>query len=381
MSHPQLENTNIKSVVLLATPRQMREAVPHTAVSARTVLQGRAAIERILDGEDRRLLAIVGPCSIHNLDAAREYASRLHRLSAEVADALCVVMRVYFEKPRSVLGWKGLINDPYMNDTFHIEEGIRMARQFLVELAVMGLPAATEVLEALMPQYIGDLISWSAISARTAEAQTHREIASGLSTPVGFKNATDGTLAAAINGIRSALGPHHFLGVTEEGLPAVFGTTGNPYPHIVLRGGTRPNYDAASIAACEAALQEAQLPMRIVVDCSHGNSGKDPGRQGIVLRDLLTQIEAGNRSICGFMLESHLEGGAQPLNGAHPRPRPGCSVTDACIDWETTETLLREARARWLMVGGSWFVVHGLWFMVCGSWFVVHGLWFMVCGL
>ena len=353
MSHPQLENTNIKSVVLLATPRQMREAVPHTAVSARTVLQGRAAIERILDGEDRRLLAIVGPCSIHNLDAAREYASRLHRLSAEVADALCVVMRVYFEKPRSVLGWKGLINDPYMNDTFHIEEGIRMARQFLVELAVMGLPAATEVLEALMPQYIGDLIAWSVIGARTAEAQTHREIASGLSTPVGFKNGTDGTLAAAINGMRSAMGLHHFLGVTEDGLPAVFSTTGNPYPHIVLRGGGgMQNYDAASIAACEAALREAHLPVRIVVDCSHGNSNKQPEMQGVVLQNLLRQIEAGNRSICGFMLESHLEGGAQPVPKDLSQLHPGRSVTDPCIDWSTTEALLREARERWLMVDG-----------------------------
>jgi len=221
MSHPQLENINIKSVELLATPRQMRADVPLTALSARTVMQGRAAIERILDGEDRRLLAIVGPCSIHNLDAAREYARRLQRLRDELSDALCLVMRVYFVKPRSSLGWKGFINDPYLNDTFHIEEGIRMARQFLVELAELGLPAATEVLEALMPQYIGDLIAWSVIGARTAEAQTHREIASGLSTPVGFKNATDGSLDAAINGMRSALGAHHFLGVTEEGLPAV----------------------------------------------------------------------------------------------------------------------------------------------------------------
>ena len=350
MSHPQLENINIKSVEPLATPRQLRAAVPHTALSACTVMQGRAAIERILDGEDRRLLAIVGPCSIHNLDAAREYARRLQRLRDELSDALCLVMRVYFEKPRSSLGWKGFINDPYLNDTFHIEEGIRMAREFLVELAECGLPAATEVLEALMPQYIGDLIAWSVIGARTAEAQTHREIASGLSTPVGFKNATDGSLDAAINGMRSALGPHHFLGVTEEGLPAVFGTTGNPYPHIVLRGGHQPNHDAASIAACEAALRAAHLPERIVVDCSHGNSGKRPERQGAVLRDLLAQIEAGNRSICGFMLESHLEGGAQPMPKDLSQLRPGCSVTDPCIDWSTTDALLREARERWLMV-------------------------------
>jgi 3-deoxy-7-phosphoheptulonate synthase len=350
MSCVRLDNVNIESVVLLATPREMQNAVPQTPTTARTVLRGREVIEHILDNEDPRLLAVVGPCSIHNLEAAEEYALRLKKLSDEISDTVCVVMRVYFEKPRSVLGWKGFINDPYMNDTFHIEEGIRMARRFLVRVAEIGLPSATEVLDTLMPQYIGDLISWSVIGARTAEAQTHREIASGISTPVGFKNATDGSFDAAINGIRAAMGPHHFLGVTEDGLPAVFSTTGNSYPHIVLRGGKRPNYDAANIALCEAALKEAHLPMHIIVDCSHANSGKKPERQGVVLRDLLSQIEAGNRSIRGFMLESHLEWGNQAIGKDTKALRPGLSVTDPCIDWKTTETLLREVHDRYQKV-------------------------------
>ena len=271
---------------------------------------------------------------------------KLKALADEITETILVVMRVYFEKPRSCVGWKGLINDPYMNDTFHIEEGIRMARHFLFRIAELGLPAATELLDVLMPQYIGDLISWNVIGARTAEAQTHREIASGISTPVGFKNGTDGALDAAINGVRSAMGPHHFLGVTEDGLPAVFSTTGNSYPHVVLRGGKQPNYDAASIAACEQALRAARLPQNIVVDCSHGNSGKDPTRQGTVLRDVLAQIEAGNRSIRGFMLESNLEGGSQPIPSDPSKLNPRQSITDACIDWPTTESLLREAHGR-----------------------------------
>jgi len=346
MSYQRLENINIESVELLATPREMRATVPQTDASFAAVLRGRETIKHILDGEDHRLLAIVGPCSIHNIDAAEEYAQRLKRLSDEISDRIYVIMRVYFEKPRSVLGWKGLINDPYMNDTFQIEDGIRMARRFLVRVAEIGLPAATEVLDTLMPQYIGDLISWSVIGARTAEAQTHREIASGISTPVGFKNATDGSFDAAINGMRAAMGPHHFLGVTEDGLPAVFSTTGNAYPQIVLRGGKQPNYDAASIARCEQALCAAHLPVNIIVDCSHSNSYKKPELQGEVLNDILTQIEQGNRSIRGFMLESHLEWGAQPMPKDLSVLRPGLSVTDACIDWPTTEMFLREAHRR-----------------------------------
>lgn len=353
MSLIRVENVNIKSIRLLAPPREMQQAIPQSAVSLNTVLEGREAIERILDGEDQRLMAIVGPCSIHNLDAGAEYAQRLKRLSSEIEDSILVIMRVYFEKPRSVLGWKGLINDPYMNDTFHIEEGVRMARHFLLQMAELGLPTATEVLDTLMPQYIGDLISWSTIGARTAEAQTHREIASGISTPVGFKNATDGSLSAAINGIKAAMGPHHFLGVTEDGLPAIFDTTGNAYPHIVLRGGRKPNFDAESIAECEAALLAEKLPANIVVDCSHGNSDKRPELQGVVARSVLEQLEGGNRSICGFMLESHLEWGNQPMTPDGKGLRPGCSVTDACIDWDTTEELLREAHRRYSAVLAS----------------------------
>ena len=346
MSHPRLENVNIESVVPLATPREMKTAIPLSPAVIATVAQGRETLERILDGEDPRLFAVVGPCSIHHLEAAEEYARKLKALADEIGDSIFLVMRVYFEKPRSSVGWKGLINDPYMNDTFHIEEGIRMARHFLFRVAEIGLPAATELLDVLMPQYIGDLVSWNVIGARTAEAQTHREIASGISTPIGFKNGTDGSLDAAINGVRSAMGPHHFLGVTEDGLPAVFSTTGNSYPHVVLRGGKQPNYDAASVAACERALCAAHLPPNIVVDCSHGNSGKKPERQGDVLRDVLAQIEAGNRCIRGFMLESNLEWGAQPMQADPKKLNPRQSVTDACIDWPTTETLLREAHGR-----------------------------------
>ena len=350
MSHPRLENVNIESVTPLATPREMKAAVPQTSATQDIVARGRATIERILDGDDPRLIAVVGPCSIHNLAAAEEYALKLRTLADEVADSIYVVMRVYFEKPRSSVGWKGLINDPYMNDTFHIEEGIRMARHFLFRVAEIGLPAGTELLDVLMPQYIGDLISWNVIGARTAEAQTHREISSGISTPIGFKNGTDGTLEGAINGVRSAMGPHHFLGVTEDGLPAVCSTTGNSYPHVVLRGGKKPNYDAANVAACEKALREAHLPQNILVDCSHGNSGKKPERQGPVLQDVLAQLEAGNRSIRGFMLESNLEWGAQPMNADPALVNPRCSITDACIDWPATEALLREAHVRFKRV-------------------------------
>ncbi len=347
MPATKLQNANIASTTLLASPRELRQDIPlsHTLISR---IQGfRQEVEQILDGEDRRLIAIIGPCSIHNLTAAREYAERLKKLRDEIAESICVIMRVYFEKPRTVLGWKGLINDPYMNDTFHIEEGIRMARQFLKFIAETGLPAATEVLDPLMPQYIGDLISWSAIGARTVESQTHREIASGISTPVGLKNATDGSLKSAINGIQTAMEPHHFLGVTDQGLPAVFSTTGNPYPHLVLRGGREPNYTEESIRAAEEALYQARVPVQIVVDCSHGNSCKQPERQCNVARELMRQIEDGNRSIRGLMLESNLEWGSQQMSGEYGELRPGVSVTDPCIDWETTADIMRELHRRY----------------------------------
>lgn len=346
MDSQYLEDVNIKSVELLVTPRALRSLLPQTPKTLDTVKRGREAVKKILDGSDRRMLAIVGPCSIHNVEAAEEYAVRLARLAVELADRLLIVMRVYFEKPRSVLGWKGLINDPYLDDTFRMEDGLKLARKFLIKVAQLGLPAASEVLDILSPQYFGDLISWTAIGARTTESQTHREIASGISTPVGFKNTTDGSIENAINGIKSAYGAHHFLGATYDGLPAVFSTSGNPYSHIVLRGGKRPNYDAESVAECEKSLRDAGLPERIVIDCSHGNSRKNHSRQAVVLRDIMTQVAFGNTSICGFMLESFLESGTQVLKGSPADLCPGMSITDACIDWETTETLLRQTHAQ-----------------------------------
>ena len=346
MSTHRINNVNIQSVNQLTTPYELRRHLPQTPATQRTVVRGRDTIERILDREDPRLLAIVGPCSIHDLKAAAEYAQRLHALAEEVADALFVVMRVYFEKPRTALGWKGLINDPYLNESFRVDEGLHMARRFLIEVNSLGLPVATEALDPLTPQYIGDQISWTAIGARTSESQTHRELASGLSTPVGFKNATDGSIEVALNAIKAAQSPHHFLGFTEAGLPAVFGTSGNAYPHLVLRGGRTPNHDAASVRRAEDALRTAGLPTSIIVDCSHGNSEKQPERQADVLRDVLTQIEAGNRSIVGFMLESFLEPGSQPFPADPSQLRYGVSITDACIGWNTTEELLRMAHAR-----------------------------------
>lgn len=350
MANPLLDNVNINSIIPLATPASLREQIPSSPVVTAQVQEGRQTIQRILDGDDPRMLAIVGPCSIHNLDAATEYAKRLRALADEIRDTVYVVMRVYFEKPRTILGWKGLINDPYLNDTFRIEDGLRLARRFLITIAELGLPAATEILDTLTPQYIGDLISWTAIGARTAEAQTHREIASGLSTPVGFKNGTDGSFDACVNGIASALGQHHFLGVTDDGLPAIFATAGNPYAHVVLRGGRDPNFDAEHVAECERRLKAAHLPQNIVIDCSHANSHKKPEEQGVVLQNILEQIEHGNTSIRGIMLESFLDWGNQKIPKDLRELKPGLSVTDACIDWATTDTLLREMHARLIPV-------------------------------
>jgi 3-deoxy-7-phosphoheptulonate synthase len=346
----QLSDLHIQAQYLLPTPRQVRQELPHTAATTRTVAQGREVIERILDQEDHRLMVIVGPCSIHDVEACSDYARRLHALAKEVSDALFIVMRVYFEKPRTRGGWKGFINDPYMDGSFRIDEGLRLARRFLLQVAELGLPAASEVLNPLTPQYIGDLISWSSIGARTTESQTHRQLASGLSTAVGFKNTTDGSVDSAINAIHSALQPHRFLGVTEDGLPAIYCTTGNPYLHIVLRGGAVPNFDAASIRACEKALQADQLPVRIVVDCSHGNSGKDPEKQPAVIRDVMDQIEKGNRSIVGIMVESFLESGSQSIPKDLAKIRRGVSVTDACLGWDATADALRELHRRYARV-------------------------------
>jgi 3-deoxy-7-phosphoheptulonate synthase len=312
-----------------------------TQKATSTVLGSRETVRNILERRDPRLFVIVGPCSIHDVTAAREYAGRLRELSARVESTLFLVMRVYFEKPRTTIGWKGLINDPDMDDSFHIEKGIFLARELLLHVAELGLPAGTEALDPIMPQYLSELITWTAIGARTTESQTHREMASGLSTPVGFKNGTDGSLSTSINALQSVRRPHHFLGITQQGQSAVFRTRGNLHAHVVLRGGGgRVNYDAVSIAVAERELTAAGLPATVVVDCSHGNSNKDPNLQPMVAENCVAQITDGNRSIVGLMLESHLRGGNQPIPKDLGKLEYGLSVTDPCIDWETTEALL-----------------------------------------
>src|SRR5882757_1107288 len=337
----QLQNVNVVSSDLLATPEEVKRRLPLTAHAAQTVLKSREAVRAILERRDRRLFVVVGPCSIHDVAAAREYAQRLKSLSAQVDSTLLLIMRVYFEKPRTTVGWKGLINDPDMDDSFHIEKGIATARNLLLHIAELGLPAGTEALDPIMPQYLSELITWTAIGARTTESQTHREMASGLSTPVGFKNGTDGALAASINALQSVRHPHHFLGITQQGQSAVFRTRGNSHAHLVLRGGGgRPNYDAVSIAVAERELNAASLPPTIVVDCSHGNTNKDPGLQPAVAENCVSQIVDGNRSIVGLMLESHLKAGNQSIPKDLSQLEYGVSITDPCIDWSTTETLL-----------------------------------------
>ncbi len=343
----RLQNINVVSSELLATPDDVKRESPLPATSEEFVFRSRVALQRILDLQDPRLFVVVGPCSIHDPAAAREYATRLHRLAPDIARTMFVIMRVYFEKPRTTIGWKGLINDPDMDDSFHIGKGIRIARELLLFLAHLGLPAATEALDPIMPQYLSELVTWTAIGARTTESQTHREMASGLSTPVGFKNGTDGSLAVAINALHSARHPHHFLGITQRGQSAVFRTTGNRHGHIVLRGGGgRPNYDAENVARAERELEKAGLPRSIMVDCSHGNSNKEPARQLVVAENVATQIVDGNRSIVGMMVESNLEAGSQPIPANRSELRYGVSVTDPCIDWATTENLLRSLDSR-----------------------------------
>jgi 3-deoxy-7-phosphoheptulonate synthase len=346
MTHTlQMENVNVGGFDLMPSPEDVKHRIPVTPGAARTVIHGRETIERILDRKDPRMFVIVGPCSIHDPAAGLDYAGRLKRLADQLADTFFVVMRVYFEKPRTATGWKGFINDPRMDDSFHIEEGMQKAREFLLRVAELGLAAATEALDPIAPQYLGDLISWTAIGARTSESQTHREMSSGLSTPVGFKNGTDGDIHAAINAIRSAALPHSFLGINPQGRSAVVRTRGNRYGHIVLRGGAeRPNYDTVSVSLVEQGLERAKLPLNIVVDCSHANSYKRPELQPLVMRDVVHQIRQGNRSIIGLMIESFIEAGNQPIPADLTQLRYGCSVTDACLDWPTTERMLREAR-------------------------------------
>ncbi len=341
-----VSNVNVVAQDLLPTPLEVQARYPLSERARRTVLSGRESVQRILDGADSRIMFVVGPCSIHDLKAAREYAARLKQLAGELHDAFLIVMRVYFEKPRTTVGWKGLINDPYMDDSFHIEQGLCMARELLLEVAEMGLPAGTEALDPISPQYLSDLIAWTAVGARTTESQTHREMASGLSTPVGFKNGTDGGLKVAINALQAASQPHSFLGIDQDGRCAVMRTRGNKYGHVVLRGGAKPNYDSVSIALCEKELAAAKLRQTLIVDCSHGNSNKDPALQELVLHDCVNQIVDGNRSIVGFMIESNLEWGSQSIPEDRSKLKYGVSVTDACVDWKTTEKMLRDAYAK-----------------------------------
>ncbi|ERS00701.1 phospho-2-dehydro-3-deoxyheptonate aldolase [Acinetobacter sp. COS3] len=343
VSQPDIDDVNIKSIQTLITPAELKADLPLSEAASQTVLQGRATIRNILDGNDKRLFVVIGPCSIHDPKAAHEYADRLKELSEKVKDTLYLVMRVYFEKPRTTVGWKGLINDPDMNDSFNIEKGLHIGRGLLIDLNEKGLPCATEALDPNSPQYYQDLISWSAIGARTTESQTHREMSSGLSSPVGFKNGTDGGLTVATNAMQSVKHGHSFLGLNENGQVAIINTKGNPYAHVVLRGGNgKPNYDATSVADAEAALAKAKVSNKIMIDTSHANSNKDPYLQPLVLKNITEQILDGNKSIVGIMVESHLKGGRQDIPENLCDLEYGKSVTDGCIDWDTTEKALLE---------------------------------------
>lgn len=338
------QDLHVRGMIPLTAPGALKAELPMTEAANRTVFEGREVIKRILLGEDPRMLAIVGPCSIHDPEAAIEYAKRLRAVAAKVESRIIPVMRVYFEKPRTTVGWKGLINDPHLDDTFDIAAGLRSARRILVEINELGLPCASEVLEPIVPQYIADLVTWGAIGARTTESPTHRQMASGLSMPIGYKNGTDGDIQIALDAMNSARTPHAFLGIDGEGQTCVVQTTGNPWGHLILRGGrSGPNYNREFMADTARRLQAEKLSPRIMVDCSHANSNKDPNRQGAVWRDVVRQRVEGNASVMGLMLESHLFAGKQALNGSLSSLKYGVSITDGCIGWEETESLLVEA--------------------------------------
>jgi 3-deoxy-7-phosphoheptulonate synthase len=339
------DNINIASSNPLITPADLKSKVVASEKALQTVNQGRDTIRAILDRKDPRIFVVIGPCSIHDTEAALDYAKRLKALSAELDDTLYIVMRAYFEKPRTTVGWKGLINDPYLNDSFKIEDGLQIARKHLIELSEIGLPLATEALDPISPQYLQDLISWSAIGARTTESQTHREMSSGLSGPVGFKNGTDGGLEVAINALGSVAHPHRFLGINGDGVVSVVETKGNPYAHVVLRGGSNgPNFDSVHIALAEQELEAAGLAKNIMIDTSHANSNKDHRQQPLVLDNIAHQIADGNRSIIGVMIESNIGAGNQKMPADLKDLEYGVSITDKCIDWETTEQSLRKLR-------------------------------------
>jgi len=338
----QLHDLRVSRIIRLPSPGALKGLLPVDEEVARTVSAGRREVEHILTGKDERLLVIVGPCSIHDVEAAREYAEKLALLRRELQHELCIMMRVYFEKPRTTLGWKGFINDPHLDDTYDIEHGLFHARKLLIEINELGLPAATEFLDPISPQYVADVVSWAAIGARTIESQTHRQMASGLSMPVGFKNSTDGRLGVAVDAIRSAMHPHSFLGIDKEGHSSVITTKGNPFGHLVLRGGLTPNYDEKSIVAAERLLGKAGLTQSLLVDCSHANSGKKHERQLTVWENILQQKLAGNRSIVGVMIESNLFCGNQPFPEDPDKLEYGVSITDECLSWEESERMLRD---------------------------------------
>jgi 3-deoxy-7-phosphoheptulonate synthase len=346
MITPDIENINITSMAPMPSPQDLHNKLPLTETAFDTVMKGRADLRNILDRKDKRIFVVVGPCSIHDPVAGLDYARRLKALQEEVKDTMLLVMRVYFEKPRTTTGWKGYINDPFMDDSFQVDAGMEKARQFLLDVCELGLPTATEALDPISPQYLGDLIAWTAIGARTTESQTHREMSSGLSTPVGFKNGTDGDIGIAINAILSSAHPHSFLGIDTNGNAAIIRTRGNAYGHVVLRGGgDRPNYDSVSIKIAELALAKQGLPPNLVVDCSHANSYKKPELQPLVMQDVIQQIKHGNRSLVGVMIESNIVGGRQEIPRDLSQLIYGCSVTDGCIGWEDTVEMLRSAHA------------------------------------
>ncbi len=335
-----LDDARIAGSRELVPPADILGALPVPQATAEQILAARRTLHSILHGDDDRLIVVVGPCSIHDRDAALEYARRLAGVRAHLAAELMIVMRVYFEKPRTIVGWKGLINDPYLDRTFAINDGLRLAREILLAINVMGVPAGTEYLDMITPQYMSDLVSWGAIGARTTESQVHRQLASGLSCPVGFKNGTDGDVKIAIDAVRAAAAPHHFLGATKAGHSAILETTGNDDCHVILRGGEHPNYDAASVEAVCRALAAAGLAPRVMIDCSHANAGKQHLRQIEVARDVASQVAAGDARIVGVMLESHLEAGRQDLVPGKPLGY-GISITDACIGWDDTVRILQ----------------------------------------
>ncbi|ENM6578332.1 3-deoxy-7-phosphoheptulonate synthase [Vibrio fluvialis] len=343
MKKSELSDINIVDEQILITPDALKDKLPLSDNARRFIRESRQTIADIIHKRDHRLLIVCGPCSIHDVEAAKEYAKRLKALSEQLKDQLYIVMRVYFEKPRTTVGWKGLINDPHLDGTFDIEHGLHVGRQLLVELAEMEIPLATEALDPISPQYLADTFSWAAIGARTTESQTHREMASGLSMPIGFKNGTDGSLSTAINAMQAASSSHRFMGINREGQVALLTTQGNANGHVILRGGKQTNYDSVSVAECEEELAKVGLDSALMVDCSHANSRKDYRRQPLVAEDVIHQIREGNQSIIGLMIESHLNEGNQSSDLPLDQMAYGVSITDACINWASTEALLRHA--------------------------------------